>query len=81
MNEDGTWDYDMLNMHRTVIDNIETIVQSVYKQGMSDGQRGIVNQAANVSAKSPNQGGSPTGESSLAAQLRQALGNDRLTFR
>ena len=81
VNEDGSWDYDMLNMHRTVIDNIETIVQSVYKQGMSDGQRGIVNQAANVSAKSPNQGSSQPGESSLAAQLRQALGSNNLTFR
>lgn len=81
VSEDGTWDYDMLNMHRTVIDNIETIVQSVYKQGMSDGQRGIVNQAANVSAKSPNQGSSQPGESSLASQLRQALGSNNLTFR
>ena len=79
--EDGSWDYDMLNMHRTVVDNIETIVQSVYKQGMSDGQRGIVNQAANISSKSPNQGSAQSGDSSLAAQLRQALGNDRLTFR
>jgi hypothetical protein len=72
--EDGSWDYDMLNMHRTVVDNIETIVQSVYKQGMSDGQRGIVNQAANISAQSPNQGSAQPGESSLAAQLRAALG-------
>lgn len=72
--EDGSWDYDMLNMHRTVVDNIETIVQSVYKQGMSDGHRGIVNQAANISAQSPNQGSAQPGESSLAAQLRAALG-------
>jgi len=72
--EDGSWDYDMLNMHRTVVDNIETIVQSVYKQGMSDGQRGIVNQAANISAQGPNQGSAQPGESSLAAQLRAALG-------
>lgn len=72
--EDGSWDYDMLNMHRTVVDNIETIVQSVYKQGMSDGQRGIVNQAANISAQSPNQGSAQPGDSSLAAQLRAALG-------
>lgn len=72
--EDGSWDYDMLNMHRTVVDNIETIVQSVYKQGMSDGQRGIVNQAANISAQSPNQGSAQPGESSLASQLRAALG-------
>lgn len=74
VNEDGSWDYDKLNMHRTVIDNIEMIVQSVYKQGMSDGQRGIVDKAANVSVKSPNQGSSQPGESSLAAQLRAALG-------
>ena len=72
--EDGSWDYDMLNMHRTVVDNIETIVKSVYKQGMSDGQRGIVNQAANISSQSPNQGSAQPGESSLAAQLRAALG-------
>jgi len=36
VNGDGSWDYDKLNIHRAVIDNIETIVQSVYKQGMSD---------------------------------------------
>ena len=72
--EDGSWDYDMLNMHRSVVDNIETIVKSVYKQGMADGQRGIVSQAANINAQSPNQGSAQPGESSLAAQLRAALG-------
>ena len=71
--KDGSWDYDSLNVHRAVIDNMEAIVQSVYKQGMSDGQRGLVNQAANVSAQTPNQTGQ-TQESSLAAQLKQALG-------
>jgi len=71
--KDGSWDYDSLNVHRAVIDNMEAIVQSVYKQGMSDGQRGLVNQAANVSTQTPNQNGQ-TQESSLAAQLKQALG-------
>ena len=71
--QDGSWDYDSLNVHRAVIDNMEAIVQSVYKQGMSDGQRGLVNQAANVSAQTPNQTGQ-TQESSLAAQLKQAMG-------
>ena len=79
--EDVSWDYDMLNMHRSVIDNIDTIVQSVYKQGMADGQRGIVDRAANVNAKSPNQGGAQPGESSLASQLREALGGSNLRFR
>jgi len=71
--QDGSWDYDKLNVHRAVIDNMEAIVQSVYRQGMADGQRGLVNQAANVQAQTPNQGGQ-TQEDSIAAQLRQALG-------
>lgn len=72
---DGSWDYDKLNVHRAVIDNMEQIVQAVYKQGMSDGQRGIVNRAANVGVPTPNQGGQ-TQEDNLTAQLRQALGGD-----
>ena len=40
--EDGSWDYDMLNMHRAVIDNVDKIVQSVYRQGMADAQRSVV---------------------------------------
>jgi len=70
--EDGSWDYDMLNMHRAVIDNVETIVNSVYRQGLSDGQRGVVEKAANVSPTSPNQAPQPQGDS-LAQQLRQIL--------
>ena len=73
--QDGNWDYDKLNVHRAVVDNMEQIVQAVYKQGMADGQRGIVNQAANVQAQAPNQGGQPQ-EDNLSAQLRQALGGD-----
>ena len=70
---DGNWDYDKLNVHRAVIDNMEQIVQAVYKQGMNDGQRGIVNQAANVGVPSPNQGGQNQ-EDALSKQLREALG-------
>jgi len=71
--EDGVWDYDKLNIHRAVVDNMEQIVQSVYKQGMADGKRGIVNQAANVQTQTPNQGGQPQVDS-LSAQLREAMG-------
>jgi hypothetical protein len=70
--EDGSWDYDTLNMHRTIIDNFETIAKSIYQQGMSDGKRGIVDQAANVSIQSPNQGNVPE-TNSLSQQLREAL--------
>lgn len=72
---DGSWDYDKFNVHRAVIDNMEQIVQAVYRQGMSDGQRGIVNQAANVGVPTPNQGGQPQ-ENALEQQLLKALGGD-----
>jgi hypothetical protein len=78
--EDGSWDYDKLNVHRSVIDNMEAIAKSIYKQGMADGQRGIVDRAANVSTNSPNQGGAPPEASSLAQQLRQALGKSDSGF-
>lgn len=71
--EDGSWDYDMLNMHRAVIDNVESIVQSVYRQGMADGQRGIVQNAANATPTSPNQANAQPASDPLAQQLRQIL--------
>jgi hypothetical protein len=72
--EDGSWDYDMLNMHRAVIDNVDKVVQSVYRQGLSDGQRGIVEKAANVTPTSPNQGTTPQpGPDALTQQLKEAL--------
>tara|TARA_R100001440_G_scaffold25285_1_gene41112 strand:- start:4960 stop:6030 length:1071 start_codon:yes stop_codon:yes gene_type:complete len=81
VHEDGSWDYDKLNMHRAVVDNIETILQSVYRQGQSDGQRNIVDRAANIDAKSPNQGNVRTNVNPAAANLREALGGgNKLTF-
>jgi len=71
--KDGSWDFDKLNMHQSVIDNIDDIVQSVYRQGMSDGQRGLVNNAANVRASTPSQGSTQNGNP-LADQLRDILG-------
>ena len=72
--EDGSWDYDTLNMHRTVLDNINEILTSAYRQGMSDGQKNIVNKAANVSTRMPNQGGTNNGQDPLTEQLKEALG-------
>lgn len=77
---DGSWDYDTLSSHRTVLDNIDTIVSSVYRQGLSDGQRGVVSKAANVSTKSPVQSQAPT-SNPLTDQLRTILGNgNKMTF-
>jgi hypothetical protein len=75
--EDGSWDYDMLNMHRAVIDNVDRIVQSVYRQGMADAQRAVVQNAANATPTSPNQGSAQPESSPLADQLRNALGINR----
>lgn len=72
--EDGSWDYDTLNMHRTVLDNMNSILTSAYRQGMSDGQKNIVNKAANVSTRTPNQEGTNNGQDPLTKQLKEALG-------
>jgi uncharacterized protein (DUF2164 family) len=82
VNEKGDWNYEMLNAHRTVLDNIDEIVKNVYNQGLSDGQRKLVEKAANVDAGSPNPVNVPTNDAVLE-QLRNALGqsDNLLRFR
>ena len=81
MDDQGNWDHDLWNMHRTVTDNLPNILQSIYQQGLSDGQRAIVERAANVDASTPvapvqNQ------KSALAEQILDALGRQQtLTFK
>ena len=75
--EDGSWDYDTLNMHRALIDNADKIIQSVYRQGMADAQRSVVQNAANATPTSPNQGSNQNnGPDPLTQQLREALMGD-----
>ena len=80
--EDGSWDYDTLSSHRAVVDNIDTIVQSAYRQGMSDGQRGVVTNAANVQAAAPNDAASQNQTNPLTDQVRSILqkNNSKVTF-
>lgn len=81
MDDQGNWDHDLWNMHRTVTDNLPNILQNIYQQGLSDGQRAIVERAANVDASTPvspvqNQ------KSALAEQILDALGRQQnLTFK
>lgn len=70
--EDGTWDYDTLSSHRAVIDNIDAIVSAAYKQGLGDGQKGLVQRAANVQTQSPNQGGVPQ-SNPMAQQIKNIM--------
>ena len=78
--EDGSWDYDLLSSHRTVIDNIDTIVRTAYTQGMSEGQRGVVQNAANVQAQAPDDARGQQTSNPLGEQVKQILQRNRSTM-
>lgn len=79
---DGSWDYDTLSSHRALIDNVDQIIRSAYQQGMSDGQRNVVSQAANVSVETPQTGAVGKEESPLVAGLKNIMGGNRgMTFK
>ena len=79
--EDGSWDYDMLSSHRAVVDNIDKIVSAAYRQGMGDGQRGLVDKAANVQAQTPQVGQQQSADP-VIDQLKQIMGDGgRMTFK
>lgn len=73
--ENGSWDFDKLNAHRALVDNIDSIVSAIYSQGLSDGRMGVVQSAANVSGSRP-QVSPQDGRSSLEEQLLKALSGD-----
>lgn len=83
LNEDGSFDLDALSTHMAVSQNIDAIVRAAYQQGMGDGQRGIVNKAANVSTASPGQGGQMSNSNPLADQVRNIMrnGSSGVTFK
>jgi len=74
----GQWDHDLWNMHRTVTDNLPNIVQSIYQQGLSDGQRTIVERAANIDPNSPQSNIEPSQQDSLTQQVLDALGRPQM---
>ena len=77
---DGSWDYDKLNAHRTLIDNIDEIVSSVYKQGLGEGLKRIVDTASNVQAEAPTSTPQKGGEMDAQTErlLRDLGGNDSI---
>ncbi len=83
ISSEGSWDFDKLSSHRALIDNIDEIVSSVYRQGMSDGQRKVVTSAGNVSNNTQPQTPTEQNQSSkIAEQLRDALGGGAgMTFK
>jgi len=82
VDSNGNWDYDTFNSHQTLIDNIDNIVSSAYRQGMGDGQRGLVDKAANVSTNTPSQNSAQNNTNSLAEQVKNIMGSNsnKMTF-
>ena len=74
----GQWDHDLWNMHRTVTDNLPNILQSMYQQGLSDGQRTIVERAANIDPQSPQSNTQPSQQDSITQQVLDALGRPQM---
>jgi hypothetical protein len=74
VNDSGDWNFEKLNAHRAVVDNIDAIVKSVYQQGLSDGQKKVVQTAANVSNDTAQRDPSQSQSDGIAEQLRNALG-------
>ena len=74
----GQWDHDLWNMHRTVTDNLPNILQSIYQQGLSDGQRTIVERAANIDPQRPQSNNQPSQQDSIAQQVLDALGRPQM---
>lgn len=77
VDQNGQWDYDTFNSHRALVDNIDAIAKSIYQQGLSDGQRKIVDQAANVSSQSPNVAMGNNSGNNLEQQILDALNVDK----
>jgi len=73
--QDGSWDFEKLSMHRAVLDNVDTIVRSAYQQGISDGQRKVVENTANIQANSPSVG-SVQNAPNLRDQILKYFSND-----
>jgi len=78
VDNEGQWDHDLWNMHRTVTDNLPNILQSIYQQGLSDGQRTIVERAANIDPQSPQTNTEPSQQDSLTQQVLDALGRPQM---
>lgn len=72
----GRWDFEKLSMHRTVVDNIDEIVKAIYQQGLGDGQRKVVESAANIQTKTPELGNVVDGKDKIAEQVRNIMGRN-----
>lgn len=81
----GNWDFSKLSQHRMIIDNIDSIVKSVYGQGLSDGRSEVVKDVVNPSVTAPHSSSVDTAsaEDKVRQQILNALkgGDDTLRIR
>jgi hypothetical protein len=79
VSEDGSWDYDLLSSHRAVIDNVDSIVAAAYRQGLGDGQKNLVSNAANIQSQTPSYGDQGVSQTTALAdkvkELMRGQGN------
>lgn len=81
VDDSGSWNFELLNSHRALVDNIDEIVSAIYKQGLSDGQRKLVETAANVDVSSPRPAQSKAADSVAAQILNYMSSNDSLRLK
>ena len=81
VDDSGSWNFEMLNAHRALVDNIDEIVNSIYKQGLSDGQRKLVETAANVDVSNPRPAQSKAADSVAAQIFNYMNSNDGLRLK
>jgi len=74
----GNWNYELLSSHQALVDNIDVIAKSIYQQGLSDGQKQVVESASNVSVNSPNPQTGVDNVDKVREQIMNALQNDNL---
>ena len=79
--QDGSWDYDMLSAHQTVLDNVDNIVKAAYQQGLGDGQKNLVNKAANITPGTQQMpANQPSGNDAVSQVLNYMGNNSGLKF-
>jgi hypothetical protein len=71
---DGAWDYEKLTAHNAIIQNAGVLVRNAYKQGMSDGAKGVVSGAINPSTGTAQVEHGKGGQNTLASQIKEAIG-------
>lgn len=81
VDDSGSWNFELLNSHRALVDNIDEIVNSIYKQGLSDGQRKLVETAANVDVSNPRPAQSKAADSVASQIFNYMNSNDGLRLK